>query len=126
MDKLIGKKITHSWTENTFPEGWPTPTYVTVICDAKKLIWNNVTDMDNFSYGEEEYTAIELAPNIIQVSWKESPETTNYGIIWTLDLNTNKIKGVLVNIDSRVNYVVSGTFTIEDDIEVEKPLVGCS
>lgn len=82
-----------------------------MICDAKKLIWNNITDMDNFSYGEEEYTAVELAPNFIQVSWKESPKTTNYGIIWTLDLNINQIKGVLVNIDSRVNYVVSGTFT---------------
>jgi len=113
---LAGKKVSHSWTENTFPKEWPTPTFETFICDNSTLIWNNTTDINNISFGVEAYTAVELAPNVLQVSWKESPETTNYGIIWTLDFNNMTIKGVLVNIDPKRNFVVAGKFTFEETI----------
>lgn len=122
---LIGKKVSHSWTENTFPKEWPTPTFETFICDANTLIWNNTTDMNNISSGVETYTAVELAPNVLQVSWKESPETTNYGIIWTLDFSDMTIKGVLVNIDPKRNFVVSGKFTLEEAIKKPR-LKSCS
>ncbi|WP_250655988.1 hypothetical protein [Alkalimarinus coralli] len=113
---LVGKKVSHSWTENTFPKEWPTPTFETYICDNRTLIWNNTTDKNNLSFGVEAYTAVELAPKVLQVSWKESPETTNYGIIWTLDFNDMTINGVLVNIDNTRNFVVSGAFTIEEAV----------
>lgn len=113
---LVGKKVSHSWTENTFPKEWPTPTFETFICDDSTLIWNNTTDKNNITSGVETYTVVKLAPKVLQVSWKESPETTNYGIIWTLDFNDMTINGVLVNIDPKRNFVVSGLFTIEDAI----------
>ncbi len=108
---LTGSTISHSWTENTFPKTWSTPKFQTFICDDKTLIWNNITDMTHLTSGVEEYTVVELAPKLLQVSWKESPETTNYGIVWTLDFNQMIIRGVLVNIDSKVNFVVSGKFS---------------
>lgn len=108
-----GYKISHSWTENSFPKNWKTPTFDTFICENNTLIWNNTTDANNPTSGLEKYNAIELAPNLLQVSWKESPETTNYGIIWTLDFNNMSIRGVLVNLNPNENYVVAGKFSIE-------------
>jgi hypothetical protein len=107
-----GSKISHAWTENSFPQNWKNPTFETFICENNTLVWNNTTDTNNPTSGREKYTAVELAPKLLQVSWKESPETTNYGIIWTLDFNNMTIRGVLVNINPNQNYVVAGEFSI--------------
>lgn len=123
---LAGSVISHSWTENTFPKTWPTPKFETFICDNKTLIWNNVTDINHLTSGIEQYNVVELAPKLFQVSWKESPETTNYGIIWTLDFNQMIIRGVLVNIDTKMNFVVSGKFTHKVSVNVKPYLKSCS
>ncbi len=122
---LTGSTISHSWTENTFPTTWSTPKFETFICDDKMLIWNNITDMKHLTSGVEEYTVVELAPKLLQVSWKESPETTNYGIVWTLDFNQMIIRGVLVNIDSKVNFVVSGKFSQQHTLKAKNYLKSC-
>jgi hypothetical protein len=123
---ISGSMISHSWTENSFPNHWPAPKFETFICDDRTLVWNNITDMKKLTSGIEKYDAVELAPNLLQVSWKESPETTNYGIIWTLDFNKMSIHGVLVNIDSHVNYVVSGNFSQQKSLKGESYLASCS
>ena len=123
---LTGTVISHSWTENTFPKSWPTPKFETFICDEETLIWNNITNMKHLTHGVEKYTVVEIAPKLLQVSWKESPETTNYGIIWTLDFNQMVIRGVLVNIDANTNFVVSGKFSQQHNLNTKPYLKSCS
>lgn len=123
---LTGSVISHSWTENTFPKTWPTPKFETFFCDDKTLIWNNITDKNHLKFGVEQYNVVELAPKLLQVSWKESPETTNYGIIWTLDFNQRVIRGVLVNIDTKVNFVVSGKFSQHHNLNAKAHFKSCT
>jgi len=122
---LTGSVISHSWTENTFPQTWPTPKFETYICDEKTLVWNNITDLNRPTSGIETYHVVELAPRLLQVSWKESPETTNYGVIWTLDFNNMVIRGVLVNLDTNVNYEVSGIFSQRHNLNDKLYLKSC-
>jgi hypothetical protein len=122
---LVGKTFTHSWTINTFPAGSPVPAYVTIICDYETLVWNNVTDPKHVTSGVESYLVRAIDKDIVQVSWKESPETTNYGMVWTLNFRTNEIFGVLVNVDKKTNYSVAGKFQIKQGTAAAKPLTGC-
>ena len=123
---LTGTVISHSWTKNSFPKAWPTPKFTTFICDQHTLIWNNITNIEQLSFGIERYTVVELAPKLLQVSWKESPDTTNYGIIWTLDFNQMNINGVLINIDQNINYVVSGKFSQQNSLTGDAYLKSCA
>lgn len=122
---LVGKTTEHVWSNNDFPTDWPAPKYKVIFCDSETLVWNNITNIENINSGVEKYSVVELGENLIQVSWKESPETTNYGIIWTLNFKTSDIYGVLVNIDPGKNYVVSGKFDIKKGTKVAAPLKGC-
>lgn len=122
---LVGKTITHAWTINTFPADRPAPSYVTLFCDYETLVWNDVTDQKNVISGVESYLVREIDKDIVQVSWKESPETTNYGMVWTLNFRTNEIFGVLVNVDKKINYSVAGKFQSRQGTTAAKPLTGC-
>ena len=123
--RLVGNTFTHAWTVNTFPDDWPTPKYETRFCDQETLVWNNVTDMRNVSSGVEKYELTELSPGVLQVTWKESPETTNQGVVWTLNFRTYAIYGVLVNLDPTANYVVAGGFSVRKGLHAQAPLRGC-
>lgn len=123
--RLSGKTLTYSWTINTLPEDWSTPKYITFICDEKTLVWNNVTDKNKVISGVEKYELSEVSPGVLQISWKESPKTTDYGVILTFSFISYGIYGVLVNVDPEINYSVAGGFNIYDGIQAEKPLTGC-
>jgi len=117
--------MTYKWNINSLPSEWGTPEYVTVICDAETLVWNNVTDPDNITSGVERYETSEVSPGILQLSWKESPETTNLGVILTINLGAYAIYGVIVNIDPFVNYTVAGGINFRRGVEVDPMLKGC-
>ena len=122
---LVGKTFTHSWTINTLPETWSTPAYVMIFCDYETLVWNNVTDPKNVTSGVESYLVRTIDKDIVQVSWKESPETTNHANVWTLNFRTNEIFGVLINVNKKINYSVAGKFQSKQGTTVAKPLTGC-
>jgi len=123
--RLVGNTFTHAWTVNTFPEGWPTPKYETRFCDQQTLVWNDVTDRNNVKSGMQNYELTELSPGVLQVTWKESPETTNQGVVWNLNFRTYGIHGVLVNLDPNANYVVAGGFSVRKSLHAQAPLRGC-
>ena len=122
---LTGTTIRHSWDTNPFSPGGPNPSFVTVICDDQTLVWNNITDPDNPMAEKEHYVRTDLAEGLVQVSWRESPDTTNFAVIWTLDFNTQRIYGVLVNVEPTRNFNVVGRFTQTPGTEVSAPLRGC-
>ena len=124
-ENLVGKTFSHSWTINTLPETWATPAYVTIFCDYETLVWNNVTDPRKVTSGAENYLVRKIDKDIVQVAWKESPETTNYGMVWTLNFRTNEIFGMLINVDKKINYSVAGKFQSKQGTTVDKPLTGC-
>lgn len=122
---LSGKTIRHAWSTNPWMPGGPSPTFVTVVCDDETLVWNNITDAEHPTAEKEHYVRTDLADGVIQVAWRESPDTTNLAVIWTLDFNTSQIYGVLVNVEPTRNFHVRGTFSIADGTAVDAPLRGC-
>ena len=78
---LAGTTVRHAWTTNPWMPGGPKPTFVTVICDDETLVWNNVTDPDNPTAEKERYVRTDLAEGVIQVAWRESPDTTDLAIM---------------------------------------------
>ncbi len=123
--RIAGTTVRHAWTTNPWAPGGPNPTFVTVICDDETLVWNNVTDPDHPTFEREHYVRTDLAEGIVQVAWRESPETTNLAVIWTLDFNTNRIHGVLVNVVPTRNDHLTGEFSLTEGTSVEPPLQGC-
>jgi len=123
--RLVGNTFVHAWTVNPFREKRPPPKYETRFCDEQMLVWNNVTDLSKVESGVEKYELTELSPGVLQVTWKESPETTNHGVVWTLNFRTYAIYGVRVNVDPNVNYVVAGGFSFRDGLQAKDPLRGC-
>ncbi len=122
---IVGKTFTYSWAINTFPDTEPTPAYVTIFCDYESLVWNNVTDPKNVVSNAENYLVRAIDKDIVQVSWKENPATTNHGIVLTFNFRTNEIFGVLVNVDKKINYSVAGKFQSKNGTTAGKPLTGC-
>jgi hypothetical protein len=123
--RLVGNTFVHSWTINPFPRSRPVPKYETLFCDEDTLVWNDVTDLSKVHSGVETYVLTELSPGVVQVTWKESPETTNHGVVWTLNFRTYAIYGVRVNADPNANHVLAGGFSFRDGVQAKVPLQGC-
>ena len=123
MSNLVGKTVHHSWTQGP----WAGASFVTLFCSEDTLVWNNISDPDNVSSEKETYVRAEIAPGIAQISWKEDPANTNFGLIWTLNFNDNSITGVIVNADPKANVNVSGTFEVVEglDVNTDAGLMGC-
>lgn len=119
--QLVGKKVKHQWTKGL----WSGASFTTFFCSENVLTWNNTSDPSNISSESEQYYRTEIAEGIIQISWKEDPETTNFGLIWTLNFNTKKIYGVIVNASKTENINVEGDFEVIDSLEIEEGLTGC-
>lgn len=122
---LVGKTVTHDWTVNPWGNDEPVPSYVTYFCDSEKLVWNAVTDPANIRHGTEMYTRVDLAPGIVQIAWKESPDTSNLGVIWTMNFDSEESFGVIVNGDPDTNAIVSGTLEVRDGLSNAEGLTGC-
>ncbi len=123
--RLVGNTFVHAWTINPYPEGTPAPKYETRFCDGQTLVWNDVTDLRDIRSGVETYELTEISPGVLQVTWKESADTTGHGVVWTLNFRTYAIYGVVVNADPDVNHVLAGGFSFRDGVRAEPPLRGC-
>jgi hypothetical protein len=122
---IVGKTIVHSWAIGPFPADMPRPAFETLFCSADRLVWNNVTDPDAIIGQAENYSRVEIGEGIVQISWKESPETTNLGVVWTLNFNSGKIYGVIVNGNPKMNFVLEGEFTVRDGTSPAPGRSGC-
>lgn len=114
-EKLLtpGVVVRHGW-EQPFAPGGALPRFVTSIASPNELVWHNVTDPEAISSGTEYYVRTDLAPGIVQITWKESPDTTDFGVVWTLNVDSGRIHGVIVNADPKRNMVLSGDFRIDE------------
>jgi hypothetical protein len=123
--ELVGKTVTHDWTQNPYGADTPVPSYVTFFCDDTTLVWNAVTDPSDIRSGREAYTRTDLAPGIVQITWKESPETSNYGVIWTMKFDTMESFGVVVNAEPDANQILAGTLGLTEGLAPAEGLTGC-
>ena len=123
--RLVGNTFVHAWTINPYPDGTPAPKYETRFCDERILVWSDITDLSNVTSGIEKYELTEISPGVLQVTWKESPDTTDLGMVWTLNFGTYAIYGVVVNADRNVNHLLAGGFSFRDGVAAESPLRGC-
>ncbi len=82
----------------------------TLYCDGKRLVWNDVTKPDNIRSGTADYTLTKIAPEVIQVVWTK-PETENKSTyVWTLNFETGKTYGVIINDRTQKLKFVQGDF----------------
>lgn len=123
--RLVGNTFVHAWTINPYRDGTPAPKYETRFCDERTLVWSDVTDLSNVTSGIEKYVLTEISPGVLQVTWKESPATTDLGVVWTLNFGTYAIYGVVVNADRNVNHVFAGGFSFREGVAADPPLRGC-
>ncbi len=114
-DELLtpGTVIRHGWEQPFFPGG-PLPRFVTSIESTSGLVWHNVTDPQAVASEAESYVRTDIAPGIVQITWKEPADATNFGVVWTLDFGTGRIHGIVVNADPTRNLVLSGDFVAQD------------
>jgi predicted SnoaL-like aldol condensation-catalyzing enzyme len=119
---LVGKQVKHQWTKGP----WAGASFTTLFCNDSDLVWNNTSDPDKITFEKEKYVRRDIGDGVVQISWKEDPNRTNFGLIWTLDFNTNKIYGVIVNASPTENINVEGKFEVINSLEVEKGLTGCN
>lgn len=119
---LVGKTIKHTWTKGK----WAGSSYTTLFCSKDTLVWNNTTDPEHIVSERETYIRTDITDGIVQISWREDPAYTNYGLVWTLDFNQMKIYGVIVNAIAVENIVVEGSFEVKNSLEVEAHLLGCT
>lgn len=104
---LVGKTIKHTWEEGPFAGAG----YETTIISEDTLTWLAVAGQPKGMTGTETYTRTEVAPGVIQLSWKEV-QTTGFTLVLTLNFNTMKVYGVIGDKDK--NYVLAGSFTMSD------------
>lgn len=106
--KLVGKTIKHTWTEGPFAGAG----YETTLTSEHALSWKAVAGQPKGMSDSEEYMRTDIAPGVVQLSWKESTVTTGFTVVLTLNFDTKKIYGVIGDKDK--NYVLAGSFTVED------------
>lgn len=123
--RLTGNTFVYSWTINPYADGTPAPRYETRFCDERTLVWNDVTDPNDVKSGAETYELTELDPGVVQVTWKESPQATNHGVVLTINFRTYAIYGVVVNAEPDRNTILAGGFSFRDGVQVRPPLRGC-
>ncbi len=102
---LSGKTIKHTWTEGPFAGAG----YETTITSENALSWKAVAGQPKGMTGTETYTRADIAPGVVQLSWKEVA-TTGFTLVWTLNFNTMKVYGVIGDKDK--NYVLAGEFAV--------------
>lgn len=119
--ELSGKTVKHQWIKGP----WAGASFTTFFCNNENLIWNNTTNPNEISSEKEKYIRRDIAEGIVQISWKENPKTTDFGLIWTLNFNKHKIYGVIVNASKTENINVEGTFEIINSLTPEKGLMNC-
>ena len=119
---LIGKAVKHSWTKGIAKKAC----FETIFCNERELVWNNITDLTKITSEKNAYIRTDITDGIVQISWRENPKTTNYGLIWTLDFNKHKIYGVIVNALPNENLVVEGNFKVIELPQMKPGVLHCS
>ena len=114
---LVGTKLSHRWTE--VAEQHEPGSFVTLFCRDDTLVWNDTSNPDDVRSGREAYVRTDLAPGIVQVSWKQSPEVDEVGVVWTLNFETNRIHGVVIRTGANDNELSAGEFEQSDDMTVD-------
>ncbi|MEM1177221.1 MAG: hypothetical protein AAGM22_02655, partial [Acidobacteriota bacterium] len=118
---LVGKQIRHRWTKGPFAGA----SFTTLFCSESLMAWNNTSNPEAITSDREAYVRTELADGVVQLSWKEDPKKTNFGLIWTLNFNTQTVYGVIVNASPTENVNLEGHFEVFDTLEVGEGLNGC-
>ncbi|OKL45211.1 hypothetical protein [Pseudovibrio exalbescens] len=123
---LLGKTLTHVWQEASANGDTIEKRFETFFCETDFLVWNDISQLADPEHHQAAYTMTEITPDITQVSWKDSPETSNLGYVWTLDFTTGKIFGVIINAEQDSNLQVEGTFEVLSGVTPSDGRKGCS
>ena len=107
----LGKSLNFAWSAMTEGAGAMEEKFTAFICDTEALAWNTTSELGR-SRGSARYTVQQVTPDVIQISWKDDPQESNLGWIWTLDTTSGKAYGVVVNSEPYENLSIMGEFAI--------------
>ncbi|GHB33091.1 hypothetical protein GCM10007094_22610 [Pseudovibrio japonicus] len=107
----LGKSLSFAWSAMKEGAGTVEEKFTAFICDTEALAWNTTSELGR-SKGSARYTVQQVTPDVIQISWKDDPQESNLGWIWTLDTTSGKAYGVVVNSQPYENLSIMGEFAI--------------
>ncbi len=111
IEKWLGKSIHFVWTVTVKGAETIEQNFATIICSAENLVWQSLSK-NGKSNGRATYTLQQITPEITQVSWKDNPQESNLGWVWTLDSSTGKAYGVVINAQPYENLTIAGNFSV--------------
>ncbi|SDR38164.1 hypothetical protein [Pseudovibrio sp. Tun.PSC04-5.I4] len=113
VEAWLGRSINLAWKATKEGTEAAEETFTTFICNAEKLAWKSTTTELGPAKGSANYTVQQVTPTITQISWKDNPQESNLGWVWTLDAATGKAYGVVVNSQPFENLPITGEFTVQ-------------
>ena len=84
-NRLIGQTYSLRWTIQSAPGESTVDSNKLVFCNASQLVWNTMLDGKTISSGAENYELTEIEPGILQVTWQQRTDRTEF-VVATLNL----------------------------------------
>ncbi|MES0870326.1 hypothetical protein [Pseudovibrio sp. SCP19] len=110
-EQWLGKSLNFAWSITKDGAEAIEEKFTAFICNAEALAWNTTSQFGK-SKGTATYTVQQITPDITQISWKDNPQESNLGWVWTLDEASGKAYGVVVNSQPYENLAIEGEFTV--------------
>ncbi|KZL23001.1 hypothetical protein [Pseudovibrio sp. WM33] len=110
-EQWLGKSLNFAWTITKEGAEAIEEKFTTFICNSEALAWNTTSKLGK-SKGSATYTVQQITPEITQFSWKDNPQESNLGWVWTLDAASGKAYGVVINSQPYENLSIEGEFAV--------------
>lgn len=110
-EQWLGQSLNFAWSAMKEGAGAMEEKFTAFICNTEALAWNTTSELGS-SKGSARYTVQQITPDVIQISWKDDPQESNLGWIWTLDTTSGKAYGVVVNSQPYENLSIMGEFAV--------------
>ncbi|MGH0000149.1 hypothetical protein ACQU0X_08720 [Pseudovibrio ascidiaceicola] len=124
-EQWLGKSLNFAWTITKEGAEAIEEKFTTFICNSEALAWNTTSKLGK-SKGSATYTVQQITPDITQISWKDNPQESNLGWVWTLDAASGKAYGVVINSQPYENLSIEGEFAVLPVLtEEEKSAFSC-
>ena len=110
-EQWLGKSLNFAWTITKEGAEAIEEKFTAFICDSEALAWNTTSTLGG-GKGSAIYTVQQITSDITQISWKDNPQESNLGWVWTLDAASGKAYGIVVNSHPYENLSIEGVFAV--------------
>ena len=116
-NRLIGKTYSLKWSIQSVSGESPADSTKLAFCNGLRLVWNTILDDKTVSAGVENYELTEVEPGILQVTWRQRADRTEF-VVATLNLFKWSVYGVTISSDEA--RFSAGSFAVEDGVGADR------